>query len=902
MFTWQPIYEESASKVLEFKDNSKELTAVIKRMHETGLKALPNQDIDAGGNHLNMRDIDPFSFLAGFNRKVTETNRKALWQFLKDEWCLKSPVPDDFDGLPVANLQNSRLIPWEKDQHPDQIPLLWQFYEHIMTTSSESLDTTLMDSCLNKPSVGLASLTMGMFWARPKIWLSTDQKNISLAESKGVYLKSSDAVGYKTWLKACQEITNGNQLQFSRDAQIATISEKEHAADQSEATTKLGFPFNKIFRDVNTDRVLDFFARIMSVLAQGHPDPTTHLVTSIRPHTKYGAIMRINYGRWAVFAVIFQKQRNRTMIEFLLPVNHPRFESLSDTQDVSGLKDEDGENESTNAFSETVQGTHYGLSSFPYDKFFEMEEEIWPDIVASLYAAKQCFSGHKGTPYRHANRPELWDLIFKPEKRTAILAKGLPKRVATVNSDSKAVGKQRRFWLIAPGHGAEKWSDWIDLKVATMGWTEIGDLSAFDSKEQMIKSFDDVFPDKNNSGNALMTWNFAHEINEGDILFAKLGRSEILGWGVVAGSYSYEPNESDHRNFIPVKWAEPKAIKMPDDRILAMKTLTEISGDQELCEILRSNYPGIPGLSDSEEEAAEEEDDDLPGLYSLDAAEEEIFIPRSKIEQILEQLQRKKNIILQGAPGVGKTFIAKRLAWLHMETKDETAIEMIQFHQSYTYEDFVQGWRPTKDGQFVLKDGCFYRFCRRALANPDKPFFLIIDEINRGNLSKILGELMMLIETDKRGQQLTLAYSEDSFTVPKNVYLIGTMNTADRSLSLVDYALRRRFAFLSLEPGFETNAFYAHLCAREVSESNINIIRHRMASLNDLITSDSLNLGPGYRIGHSFFTPSTRVHNFSKWFRSVVQYEILPLIEEYWIDDKKRRSQAMEILNQPLEG
>ncbi len=285
----------------------------------------------------------------------------------------------------------------------------------------------------------------------------------------------------------------------------------------------------------------------------------------------------------------------------------------------------------------------------------------------------------------------------------------------------------------------------------------------------------------------------------------------------------YYPWNGPHRN----------PSRLQQGRLLAIKTLTEIRPDNDLLNFLRESYPGVPGLSDSEEETGEDsgEEGDAAQPYTLDMAASELFMPREEIQHILEQLRRKKNVILQGAPGVGKTFLAKRLAWLQMGLIDESAVEMIQFHQSYTYEDFVQGLRPTKDGHFIVKDGCFYRLCRKALANPNKEFFLIVDEINRGNLSKILGELMMLIETDKRGQSLTLAYSEDPFTVPKNLYIIGTMNTADRSLSLVDYALRRRFSFLTLEPGFDTESFHVHLTRNGLSPDQIRLIRTHMAAV-----------------------------------------------------------------------
>ncbi|HBT64000.1 MAG TPA: restriction endonuclease, partial [Ruminococcaceae bacterium] len=177
----------------------------------------------------------------------------------------------------------------------------------------------------------------------------------------------------------------------------------------------------------------------------------------------------------------------------------------------------------------------------------------------------------------------------------------------------------------------------------------------------------------------------------------------------------------------------------------------------------------------------------------------EVYMTESRYDMLLSVLKNKKNIILQGAPGVGKTFAAKRLAYSMIGEKDENRIEFVQFHQNYSYEDFMMGYKPVNDG-FELKYGIFYRFCQKAANQPDKDFFFIIDEINRGNMSKIFGELLMLIECDYRGTKATLAYNGLSFAVPKNLYIIGMMNTADRSLAMLDYALRRRFAFYEMKP------------------------------------------------------------------------------------------------------
>lgn len=161
---------------------------------------------------------------------------------------------------------------------------------------------------------------------------------------------------------------------------------------------------------------------------------------------------------------------------------------------------------------------------------------------------------------------------------------------------------------------------------------------------------------------------------------------------------------------------------------------------------------------------------------------QEVFISEQQYDEIAILLNRKKNIILQGAPGVGKTFAAKSLAYSLMGCMDDTKIEMIQFHQKYSYEDFVMGFRPVVDGGFELRTGIFHQFCLKASNDPTRDYYFIIDEINRGNLSKIFGELLMLIENDKRGSKFSvpLTYKPDSrFFVAQNVFIMGMMNTAD---------------------------------------------------------------------------------------------------------------------------
>jgi 5-methylcytosine-specific restriction protein B len=278
-----------------------------------------------------------------------------------------------------------------------------------------------------------------------------------------------------------------------------------------------------------------------------------------------------------------------------------------------------------------------------------------------------------------------------------------------------------------------------------------------------------------------------------------------------------------------------------------------------------------------------------PEEYGFLEALEDLFIDAKKLEDVLSLLRDKKNVIIQGPPGVGKTYFSKRLAYLLMGMKDPDRVGMVQFHQTYAYEDFVQGYRPSGTG-FALRDGVFHQFCKKAAQDLSKDYVFIIDEINRGNLSKVFGELMMLIEADKRGEEweIPLAYStgpDDKFSVPENLYLIGLMNTADRSLAMVDYALRRRFGFVDLEPGFETEQFREFLLTRDTDEQFLDRVINRLVTVNQKIAEDHANLGKGYRIGHSFFCalPEDKPLDLGLY-RRIIRWEIEPLLREYWFD------------------
>jgi len=296
--------------------------------------------------------------------------------------------------------------------------------------------------------------------------------------------------------------------------------------------------------------------------------------------------------------------------------------------------------------------------------------------------------------------------------------------------------------------------------------------------------------------------------------------------------------------------------------------------------------------NNSEEEVSESETNEMPiqtpeaEAYSVANFLEEVFMTEDNYNHLAGLLEHKNNIILQGAPGVGKTFSAKRLTYSIMGEKDDNRVRMVQFHQNYSYEDFVEGYKPYENG-FRLQKGIFYNLCTQAKNNPDKKHFFIIDEINRGNLSKIFGELLMLIEKDYRGEKnkITLAYSGKNFYVPENLYIIGLMNTADRSLAMIDYALRRRFGFFTLEPGFESEGF--KVACEKYNNPKLTKLVETIKTLNKDIVEDA-PLGEGFEIGHSHFCFDTSKEISDDTLHSVVNYDIIPMLKEYWFDNKEK--------------
>ena len=477
-------------------------------------------------------------------------------------------------------------------------------------------------------------------------------------------------------------------------------------------------------------------------------------------------------------------------------------------------------------------------------------------------------------------------------------------RAQGVGDSNQAKKHELQHWLYTPGEGAARWDEFRTAGIMALNWDRVGDLAAFPDKESLLDALYTHYGDWGGRPRkaADSVWDYIHAMKPGDIVYVRRSFNEIVGRGVVRSDYRYDEDRSSFRAVRDVEWTHVGSWPL-EQRIgrLMLQRLTENT------KYTPDQLNALIGIEDSHSSASV---DERYGNNDLDEADEhytsadfldEVFLRPEDLEQMLGLLRRKKNLILQGAPGTGKTFAAKRLAYALMGQTDDSRVEVVQFHQSTAYEDVVVGLRPTAEGGFAAAEGVFARFCRRAAADPGRDYVFIVDEINRANISKAFGELLMLIEAEHRGEALRLPVSGELLSVPKRLHIIGMMNTADRGLALIDYALRRRFAFFEMRPALDHPGFLRHVEA--VGSSRLEALVDVVRRLNQRIAEDEA-LGPGFQIGHSYLClPAGNPENpggMDADVTSMVRYELEPLVREYWFDNPAAMDESIHELESIL--
>lgn len=833
-FSWVTFYKELAEKLLGFENKQVDLISIIRTFDQEGLSALSLIDKNKNNQNVPLKEMDPFTFFANFNRGIKTQSRINVLNKLKELWNLKSPVPNDFSGVPVVNNMSAWFFAWEKDRNASDIPILWKLFKEAIT---KEISATTFNAALQIKQVKY-NITMGLFWINAEKYLNLDNVNRKYLNEHGIDVNEMpDFETYVKYMERVQEIFNKPFYEISYEAWLNS----KHPIDNPPAEPNYwlyapgeGAEFWDEFYDSGIMAIgWDYLGDLKKY------ESKEEIAKAIRKHDKEPDS---------------SKKNNATSCY--------SFANIVKIGDVVFAK----------VGGSRIKGWGVVTSDYEYNLtrsgFKHVRKIDWKDRGDWSVSEDNRFA-----------LKTLTDITKYPDFVKYL--KSLIENGTVKDDDQKIIthGENKK-------HIAQYW--WLNANPKIWNFVDapIGTRQTYTTH--------------NEKGNKRRIYKYFQEAKQGDLILGYIAspNRQIVAEAVI----TKELHQSNEGELIEFEKTEAFINPITLEQLKQIPELKEaeplINNQGSLFKLSPEQYEIIRNIIDDANPPKNMEV--FAAAYTIENADVELFFKKEEIEKAISLLMAKKNMVLQGPPGVGKTFFAKRLAFAVLGKKDNTKVQMIQFHQSYSYEDFIQGYRPTPDGKFELKNGVFYTFCRQAQQDKDNNYFFIIDEINRGNLSKIFGELMMLIECDKRGREfaLPLTYSQsidDKFYIPENLHLIGTMNTADRSLAMVDYALRRRFCFIDLKPSFNETKFYSCLVEAGAEEKFIQEIVLKLEDLNGRISNDK-NLGDGFKIGHSYFCPQFGIKPDRAWFKKIIVSEVEPLLKEYWFDNREDANKAVERL------
>lgn len=813
-YDWTNIYQEFANKLLEYKNNRRELLNKLEDIFN-------ELDIKYPLEYKNERlsDVCPFTVMGMFNKHITDENRIKIIAKIKEKFNLQFDVPTDFSGIPILNNQRA----WFYDHNnKDDVNNLWDLFEKAIAfadtpnTENYQMFCKLFNIVKNQYLVKW-NITMGLFWIRPYTYLNLDAKN------REYLIKTENE------FKVVRSVSNLKN--------VPTAEEYLKIIDECKEIFDTGISRFKNFVEFSDNAFLTNSGSNASFLKWFKPllEALKELGGSGTPSDVRRKIIEDEkLSEEEVNEIRGKSEVNRFANELAFARNYLVYEELVDGSErgiwkitETGRNIEMTDEEASRIFSKWVSKLKYKRDSSSRNINYWLVGANWDSA---------------GDQTQRFIRDGIWQNGYD-NKYTNIVNK------------------------IQPG-------DKIAIKST---YTKSKDLPFENNGETVsvmkIKVTGTVIENGQDGKNVKVEWDEPEERE----WYMFTGRNTI--WNITP-----KDDKDD--------WMKKELIKFVFD------------GEEQDCQ----KFINDPYWNARYNIIVEDEKDDEFISYTKDDFLKEVFVDNEQYEVVKNTLIRKKNIILQGVPGVGKTFCAKKLFFSIIGQKDDTRLETVQFHQSYSYEDFIQGFRPNNDGKFELKNGIFYNIVEKARDEYEKAeqenrkaqeYCIIIDEINRGNLSKVFGELMMLIEEDKRKKEwsIKLTYSpNEDFYIPKNLYIIGTMNTADRSLTMIDYALRRRFSFITLKPAFENKKLETYLISEEGIDSKFaEEITNMYVKLNNYIIEEFKN--DNFVIGHSYFinqlNKDNDINKVRESYNEIVEYDIKPLLEEYFYGDTDKINEAL---------
>lgn len=903
-FTWTPFYEAFATRLLDFREDREGLVSRVipAARREAGLGLLLNDQF-ADGSTGPMVDIDPFTLMATFNRGMTDDNRRAVASALGESLGVAEQVPGDFDGVPVVNNQNSWFVRYAKNRQPGDIDALWDVFAAGLALADDdspearAVFVRAYDAAQQVSGVKW-NLTQGLYWARPQAFATFDGRSrpyiaerfrLQVGNSGQSYLDARDR------LKEAMDPAKTSLTSFRRLSYAAWVSANSAEVPHSLAGFARWAGMLAQYVDADSEEhdykraAAAAMARARDEALAGDPAWTEALREAL---TLQHNVLHFTFTDDVNKAVAADPEGMRRALRIVWDDSTPAaLDSLADalrhqlghvtpgnTTGLGSLLLMGADAEGNAPYKTTRVDKWLALSGQPPTADYESATARYSDMLAFLDGLAEQLAPYLG---ERPTRLETQGLAWITTEHEIPAEWSSSDRDALQQWRKKELAG-RRAWLVRST--STPVSQWLDDGVVSLPAAHLGVVPAGAGEKKVKTAVASGYQHLGYIERQSLTreyHDFLTTMNRGDIVAAQA--DDRLQLGVISGPPGYADDDSGDRLRRPVDWRVDTSV---DDLRAPLKGLLDSQG--AVVDITAALDALERLLVDGSADAAANPvavDPDrsrdsivqvpqLPGVTDELAAT--LHMDRAPLQEMVDLLQARQQVVLYGPPGTGKTYLALKLARHLAGPGDRSRVQLVQFHPSYAYEDFFEGFRPKETGgqaTFELQPGPLRRIAAAAAGSPDKAYVLVIDELNRANLAKVFGELYFLLEYREESIQLQYRPSEP-FRLPANLFFIATMNTADRSIASLDAAMRRRFSFVELHPDTEP---VSGLLPRWLTARGHGHRRARLlAALNAAIEEQDRDL----RIGPSYLMRAEAADE--QGLCLVWKHDILPLLEEQY--------------------